>query len=279
MPKVHSSAVLQGDIELGEDVEIGPHCVLNGRIRLGAGCTLVAGVHLQGPLEMGSNNVCYPGCSIGFAPQDLKYPPHSDGAGTVIGEGNTFREGVTIHRATREDRPTRIGSNNYWMATSHAGHDVQVGNHCVIANNTLFAGHAEIGDRVVTGGGAGVHQFTRIGRGAMLGGLCGASKDVCPFFTLTATNYIGGFNRIGLRRQGVSESDIDLVKQIYGILTRSRAAFSERVAAIQAFAGNPLADEFIAFVAQSKRGITTRHGRVTAARMHSPLAVEPAGDE
>lgn len=266
VPNIHPTAVLHGDIQLADDVEIGPHCVLNGSIRLGSGCGLVGGVHLQGPLSMGTRNVCYPGCSIGFAPQDLKFAHSKDGAGTVVGDGNTFRENVTIHRATRDDRPTRIGDRNYWMACSHAGHDVQIANDCIFANNTLFAGHAEIGDRVVTGGGAGVHQFVRIGRGAMLGGLCGASKDVCPFFTLTATNYIGGFNRIGLRRGGASAEDVDLVKRMYGILVRSRQLFSTRVCELETLAGHPLADEFIAFVKSSKRGVSTRHGRVTFSR-------------
>ena len=273
VPNIHSTAVLHGNIELADDVEIGPNCVLSGRIRLGRGCGLVGGVHLQGPLTMGAGNVCYPGSSLGFAPQDLKFPHSKDGGGTVIGDGNTFREGVTIHRATREDRPTRVGNNNYWMAMSHAGHDVQVGDHCVFANNTLFGGHAEIGDRVVTGGGAGVHQFTRIGRGAMLGGLCGASKDVCPFFMLTATNYVGGFNRIGMRRLGASEADIEVTKKIYSLLVRSRQPFSARLEAILPYAGNAIADEFIAFVQSSKRGICTRHGRVTASRAGGSDAV------
>jgi acyl-[acyl carrier protein]--UDP-N-acetylglucosamine O-acyltransferase len=100
----------------------------------------------------------------------------------------------------------------------------------------------------------------------MLGGLCGASKDVCPFFTLTATNYIGGFNRIGLRRGGASAEDVDLVKRMYGILVRSRQLFSTRVCELETLAGHPLADEFIAFVKSSKRGVSTRHGRVTFSR-------------
>lgn len=266
MPKIHPTAVLQGDVEIADDVEIGPYCVLNGRIRLGAGCGLVANVHLQGPLAMGAGNVCYPGCAIGFAPQDLKYPLAKEGAGTSVGDGNVFREGVSIHRATREDRPTRIGSRNYFMACSHAGHDVQVGDDCIFANNTLFGGHAEVGNRVVTGGSAAVHQFARVGRGAMIGGLAGASKDVCPFFTVTATNYVGGYNRVGLRRGGASEAEIELVKEIYAILVRDRRPYSTRLARLEALGGSPLADEFIAFVRGSKRGVVTRHGRVTGAR-------------
>lgn len=271
---VHPSAVLTGDIELAPDAIVGPNCTLAGRIRLGSGTVLIAGVHLHGPLTMGARNVCYPGVAIGFAPQDLRFDASKDGAGTVIGDGNTFREGTSIHRATRDDRPTRVGDSNYLMANSHLAHDVQLASHCILANDTLLAGHVEMADRVVTGGGAGVHQFVRVGRGAMLGGLCGASKDVCPFFTLTATNYIGGYNRIGMRRGGASAEDVDMVKTIYGLLVRDRRPYSARIAALEALAGHPVADEFIAFARASKRGLTTRHGRATSARSGGALGGE-----
>lgn len=266
VPKIHPSAILDGEITLADDVEIGPFCILRGKISLGAGCVLVQNVHLQGPLEMGAGNTCYPGVAIGFAPQDKGFHHAKDGAGTVIGEGNSFRECVSIHRATRDDRPTRIGSRNFWMANAHAGHDVQVGNDCVFANGTLFGGHADIADRVVTGGGAGVHQFARIGRGAMISGLAGVSKDVCPFFTVSNTNYVGSYNRIGMRRGGFAQTDIDMVREIYGIVVRSRKPYSDRVRAVEALAGHPIADEFIAFIKGSKRGVMTRHGRETSSR-------------
>lgn len=274
MPKIHPTAVLHGEIELASDVEIGPYCVLNGRIKLGPGCGLVANVHLQGTLTVGAGNTFYPGCALGFAPQDKGFPVHKEGAGTLVGDGNMFREHVTIHRATREDRPTRVGDRNYFMACSHAAHDVQIGNDCIFANGTLFGGHSECGDRVVTGGGAGIHQFVRIGRGAMVSGLAGASKDVCPFFTLTAVNYIGGFNRIGMKRGGFAPAEIDLVREIYGIVVRSRLPFSRRVAELEKLAGSPLADEFIAFIKASKRGIAARHGRVTSARSGAGAGAE-----
>jgi UDP-N-acetylglucosamine acyltransferase len=263
---IHPSAVLTGDIELAPDCVIGPNCTLAGRIKLGPGTVLISSVHLHGPLVMGERNVCYPGACIGFAPQDLGFDASKDGAGVAVGSRNVFREQVSIHRSTREDRPTRVGDDNYFMACSHAAHDVQIGNRGVFANNTLFAGHVEVGDRVVTGGGAGVHQFARIGRGAMLGGLCGVTKDVCPFFTLSSTNYIGGYNRIGMKRGGFAASDIDVVREMYGLLVRDRRPYSQRVAAIERLAGHPLADEFIAFVRSSKRGLCTRHGRATSAR-------------
>ena len=266
MPKIHPTAILDGDIALADDVEIGPSCILRGRISIGAGTVLVQAVHLQGPLEMGAANACYPGVAIGFAPQDKGFHHAKDGAGTVVGDGNTFRENTTIHRATRDDRPTRVGSRNYWMANAHAGHDVQVGDDCVFANNTMFGGHADVASRVVTGGAAAVHQFARIGRGAMISGLAGVSKDVCPFFTVSNTNYVGSYNRIGMRRGGFAQPDIDMVREIYGLLVRSRRPYSERVRSIEALAGHPVADEFIAFIKSSKRGVMTRHGRATSAR-------------
>jgi len=266
VPKIHPTAILDGDIALADDVEIGPSCILRGRVSIGAGTVLVQAVHLQGPLEMGAANACYPGVAIGFAPQDKSFHHAKDGAGTVVGDGNTFRENTTIHRATRDDRPTRVGSRNYWMANAHAGHDVQVGDDCVFANNTMFGGHAEVASRVVTGGAAAVHQFARIGRGAMISGLAGVSKDVCPFFTVSNTNYVGSYNRIGMRRGGFAQPDIDMVREIYGLLVRSRRPYSERVRSIEALAGHPVADEFIAFIKSSKRGVMTRHGRATSAR-------------
>ena len=266
MPKIHPTAILDGDITLADDVEIGPSCILRGRVSIGAGTVLVQAVHLQGPLEMGAGNACYPGVAIGFAPQDKSFHHAKDGAGTVVGDGNTFRENTTIHRATRDDRPTRVGSRNFWMANAHAGHDVQVGDDCVFANNTMFGGHAEVASRVVTGGAAAVHQFARVGRGAMISGLAGVSKDVCPFFTVSNTNYVGSYNRIGMRRGGFAQPDIDMVREIYGLLVRSRRPYSARVRSIEALAGHPVADEFIAFIKSSKRGVMTRHGRATSAR-------------
>ena len=276
MPKIHPTAILDGDIQLADDVEIGPYCVLRGAITLGAGCVLIQNVHLHGPLTAGSGNAFYPGVALGFAPQDRGFHHEKAGSGTVIGDGNTFREHVTIHRATRDDRPTRVGSRNFFMTCSHAAHDVQIGNDCTFANNTLFAGHVEVGDRVVSGGGAAIQQFTRVGRCAMLGGLVGMTKDICPFFTATSFNYIGSYNRVGMRRAGFQPSDLDMVKAIYGALVRSRDVYARRLDAVRAFAGHPIADEILAFIDASKKGVATRPGRITSARDTGVLGADAA---
>lgn len=279
VPKIHPTAILDGDIQLADDVEIGPLCVLRGRISIGAGTILVQGVHLEGPLSLGAGNTLYPGAALGFAPQDKGFARTKEGSGTIVGDGNVFREHSTVHRATRDDRPTRVGDRNYFMACAHAAHDVQIGNDCTFANGTLFAGHVEVGDRVVTGGGAAIQQFSRVGRGAMVGGLVGMTKDICPFFTASAFNYVGGYNRIGMRRSGMPQSDIEMVRTIYGILVRSREIHSTRVARVAEFAGHPIADEFLAFIKASKRGIATRHGRITSARDTAGALAGAASDE
>jgi len=279
VPKIHPTAVLDGDIQLADDVEIGPLCVLRGRISIGAGTALIQGVHLEGPLLLGASNTLYPGAAIGFAPQDRGFARTKDCAGTIVGDGNVFREHTTVHRATRDDRPTRVGDRNYFMACAHVGHDVQVGNDCTFANATLLGGHAEVSDRVVTGGGSAVHQFCRVGRSAMIGGVVGMTKDVCPFFTASAFNYIGGFNRVGMRRAGIPQPDIEMTRTIYGILVKSREIYSARVARVAEFAGHPIADEFLAFIKASKRGIATRHGRVTSARDTGGALAGASSDE
>ena len=168
--QVHPTAILEGDVRLGDGCVIGPYCVLRGPITLGSGNLLLGNAYLQGPLQVGERNTLYPFVTLGFPPQDLKWDPAVPGAGLVIGSGNTFREAVTIHRATSHETPTRIGDRNYWMANSHAGHDCHVGSDCAVANNTALAGFVQMDDRVIMGGNASVHQFCRIGRHSIVGG-------------------------------------------------------------------------------------------------------------
>src|SRR4029453_10185936 len=224
MPSVHPTAILTGDVKLAPDVKIGPYCVLDasgGAISIGPGTTLIGNVYLTGPLTLGESNTIYPFVTLGLAPQDLKWDASTPGAGLVIGSGNTFREAVTIHRATSHETPTTVGDKNYWMANSHAGHDCCVGNNCVFANGTLLAGFVRIDDRVITGGDVSIHQFCRVGRGAMLSGTVGLGFDLPPFFMLTAGNVAGSINLIGLRRSGMPSEDIDTVKWVYRTMYRS----------------------------------------------------------
>ena len=181
---------------------IGPNCIVQGPVTIGAGTKLIANVYLNGPLILGERNTFYPGACIGFAPQSRRYEVTEPGSGVVIGDDNTFRESVTIHRAAG-DMPTRIGDDNFFMVNSHLGHDGQIGNHNTISNAVEIAGHVEVADRITLGGRVAIHQFCRIGRLAMIGGLAGVTQDVPPFCTMYVTRRVGSLNVIGLKRAGL----------------------------------------------------------------------------
>ncbi|MGI9013457.1 MAG: acyl-ACP--UDP-N-acetylglucosamine O-acyltransferase [Phycisphaerales bacterium] len=271
MADVHPSALLEGDIHLADEVVIGPGCVLRGRIEVQAGCTIIGNAWLQGPLTLGKGNVVYPFVCLGFAPQHTAVDPNTDGAGVVIGKGNTFREHVTVHRAMKE-QPTTIGNSNYFMGSSHVGHDGIVGNNCTLVQGSTMGGHAQLADRVVLSGGAGVHQFCRVGRGGMIGRGAGVSSDVPPWFTVTATNLAGAVNVVGLRRSGASKEDIDDVRWVYRMLYRSGLPFRSALAALQERAERPFVAESIAFIEAAKRPICGGPAKRARARGESGLA-------
>ncbi len=255
MPTVHPSAVLSGDIDLDEGVEVGPHCVLTGPLRVGSGTRLIGNVYLNGPLVLGQRNLIYPFVTIGFAPQHRGCDPSYPGAGVVIGDDNTFRESATVHRATSDQRPTRIGDGNYWMVNAHAGHDCVVGSQCTFANDTLLAGCVEIGDGVTTGGDVAIHQRCRVGRGAMICGTMGTNKDVPPFLMLTGPNIVGSINRIGMRRAGLTQDEIRDVKWVFKTLYRRGLTPQAAIGELRAQADRAIVAETLQFIERSERGL------------------------
>lgn len=261
MADVHPTAIVDERAELGEGVEVGPWCMVNGPVTIGPGTRLLHQVTLQGPLSIGEDNVLYPGVAIGYAPQDRKFDPDHDGAGVTIGDRNILRESVTIHRATGE-LPTSLGSDGYLMANSHVAHDCRVGDDVMFANGALLAGHVEIGDRVILGGNAVIHQFVRIGRLAMVSGLAGTGKDIPPFCICYIPRRIGSLNIVGLRRAGLRDH-IRPLQKAFDTFFRGRlpnAAAVDRVA--EQNGDDPMVAEFVAFIRASRRGIT-RYDRKT----------------
>jgi len=182
----------------------------------------------------GERNDVHPYAVIGGDPQDRAFNPSVPGR-LIVGDDNVFRESVTVSRGTGDEIPTRIGSGCYFMAGSHAGHNVQMGSHVTLANATLIAGHARIGDRVVFGGGAVVHQFTIVGENAMLQGLSGVSMHVPPYCLASGVNLLAGLNIIGLRRSGVTPKQREQVKAVFKALCaeRSGTPLRERVDSIR----------------------------------------------
>ena len=258
MADVHTSAILRGDVTLADDVVVGPGCVLDGTlgaITIGAGSTLVGSVYLTGPLTVGTGNRFYPGACIGFAPQDFAWDPDEAGAGTLIGDNNRFSECAVIHRATNDKVPTTVGNHSWFMNHTHAAHDVRVGDHVAIAGGGQLGGHVRVDDRVTIGGLCGVHQFCRIGRGAMLSGGVPTTGDVAPFFMLTGFNVVSGPNVVGLRRQEIPAEVADDIRWTYKVLYRRRLPPAASLEALRERAGRPMVDEYIEFIETSKRGL------------------------
>lgn len=263
MPQVHPTAILDGPVDLAEDVVVGPHCVLTGDIVIGAGSRLIGHVYLTGPLRMGINNVVYPFACLGFAPQYAQYDPAKPGRGLVIGDDNTFREHVTIHRALDDDAPTTIGDRNFMMVISHLGHDCRVGNDCTICNDSALGGHARMDDGVIVGGGASIHQHCRLGRGSFVSGGMGTSLDLAPYFMLTGYNVAASVNLVGLRRSGAARDLIDDVRWAHKIICRDGRTRQGTIEALQERGDRPIIREYIEFVQSSTRGICTARAKAS----------------
>ncbi len=256
MKRIDPSAVIGPEVELADDVQIGPACRLDGRVTLGSSTVLMGFNYLRGPLTIGVNNRIYPFACIGFEPQDYKFDPSKAGAGTVIGNDNIFREHVTIHRATSNTVPTTIGNGNMFMVGSHAGHDALVGNHCILANNALVGGHGVLYDRVNLGGGAAVAQKVAVGRLAFISGTIGVTQHVPPFMMSRSLRTAGGINIIGLRRSGMTRDEIDQVKWIFRTLFLARNTRPAMMEALETRAGGS------AVVAETLQFLRTHPGSI-----------------
>lgn len=263
MSRIHPTAILDSRVELAEDVEIGPYCILEGAIRIGRGTRLRAHCFMQGPMVIGEENDIWPFTSLGVAPQTSDFDPAVEGPGTLIGDRNVFREHSSVHRSIHETDPTRVGHDNLFMDGAHAGHDCQVGNNIVLAKGSVLGGHAIIEDRVIIGGNAGVHQFVRVGRGAMIGGNAGSSLDVLPWFMVTLINNASSINLVGLRRSNATSEDIGIVRLTHRLFCRSDLSIAAATEQLREHAGQPMADEYLAFLDRSTRSICTMRSRTT----------------
>jgi UDP-N-acetylglucosamine acyltransferase len=251
---VHHTAIVSPDARLGRDVTVGPCAVIEERTVIGDGCEIRAHAVVKRFTTLGEGNRVHEGAVLGGEPQDLSFKGQE--TFVVVGDRNVIREGVTINRSTKAGGATVVGSGCFLMAYAHLAHDNRVGDHVVIANNVMLAGHVEVGDRAFLGGGAGIHQFCRVGRLAMVGGNAGAPQDCLPFvITDGHPARARGLNVIGLRRAGVAPPQMRTLKEAYRLLLRAGLHLEpalERMAALH----DPLADEMIAFVRASRRGFS-----------------------
>ena len=255
MDAIHPSAVIGPEVELAEDVQVGPFAILQGFIKIGSGCVIEAHACLDGPLEMGRDNFVGSGAILGKAPQSLGH--RDDSTRLVVGDGNIFREYVTVHRGTVEGGGlTRVGDRNLFMVGSHIGHDCMVGNSCVLVNGALAAGHVQLADSCILSGHAALQQRVRVGRLAMLGGLGSTTKDIPPFILQQGHNCVSGLNVVGLRRAGFSSSTIAGLRDAFRILYKEGRTQSAALDRIEADLGEiSEVSEFLAFIRESRLGV------------------------
>jgi UDP-N-acetylglucosamine acyltransferase len=255
---IHSSAIIHPKAQLDPTVEVGPCAVIDAHVTMGPGCRVGPHVYITGHTKIGSGNRFYAGCVIGEAPQDVKYK--DEPTRLEIGDNNLFREGFTVHRSAKAEEATVIGSNNFLMVNAHIGHNVRIGNHVILVNGALLAGHVQVEDRAFISGNCMVHQFVRIGTLALMQGGAGIGKDLPPYTIARGVNRLGGLNTIGLRRNGVTAAERLELKGLYHLLLRRRGKLAEALAeAREKFTSGP-ARVVVDFVAASKRGICFDRG-------------------
>ena len=254
MDLIHPTAVVDDGAELGPDVRVGPYAVISGSVRIGPGCFVDSHVVIKGPVTIGARNIIGPGTVIGGYPQDLSFNPEIESS-VEIGDDNVFREHCTIHRGTKPGTKTVVGSNCYLMSGAHLGHNSRLGNQVILANIVLLAGYVEIGHRAFVGGGAAVHQHTRIGQLAILQGTSGVGQDIPPFTTAAGRNSVVGLNIVGLRRAGFNLAARSEVKRGFDLLYRQGLKPSEAARQAEGESWSPALLSFWEFVRASKRGI------------------------
>jgi UDP-N-acetylglucosamine acyltransferase len=255
--KVHPSAVVHPNAQLACTVTVGPFSMIGEHVVLGEGTEVMSHVVIDGQTHIGKNNRIFPFTTIGLPPQDLKY--RGEATSVEIGDDNTIRECVTIHRGTAEgDGVTRVGSHNLLMAYVHIAHDCRVGSYVIMANGASLAGHIEIQDHATVGPFCGIHQFSRIGAYSFLGAFSVVNQDILPYSKTTAPRPLGvyGANKLGLDRRGVSGEDIKQLEAAFRMLTRSKLNTSQALEAIEAkqFTSTHV-KALVDFIRQSKRGV------------------------
>lgn len=252
---IHPSAAVARGAQVPESCTVGPFCTIGPEVVLGEDCTLISHVVLDGRTRIGARNVFYPFCSVGVAPQDLKY--RGEPTETILGDDNTIRESVTISRGTAGGGGvTRIGSNCLLMTCAHVGHDSQIGSHCILANAATLAGHVVIEDYVTLGAFCPVHQHCVIGRYAFIGGGTIVTQDVLPFSLTSARreNKAFGINKIGLERRGFAPERLKTLQKAFRVLLSSKLNTAQALEQLRELESDDVAD-LAAFIEHSQRGV------------------------
>lgn len=256
--EIHPMASVHPEARIASDVKIGPFCVIGPNVEIGEGSELISNVFIDGHTIIGKNNRFSQFCSIGAPPQDSSYK--NEPTQTIIGDGNIFREYVSVHRGTtKQEQRTLVGNNSLFMAYCHIAHDCVLGNNITFANAVGLAGHVNVGDRVIIGGNSGVSQFVSVGRGAYIGGGSAIDRDIPNFCTAYGNRVrLKGINIIGLKRQGHDKQIVSEVVDFYRTMESSALsprAFVEHKELMVEFANNPVVKEIADFIRKTEIGV------------------------
>jgi UDP-N-acetylglucosamine acyltransferase len=255
--QVHEQAIVAASAKIGAGVRVGAYAVIGDHVELGEGCVLHSHAVVQGPSKIGRNNVFHPFCSVGGDPQDFRF--QGEKTELEVGDGNTFREYVTISRGTvGGGGKTTIGSGNLFLASSHVGHDSHVGDHILFVNGATLAGHVTVEDYATIGFQSPVHQFCRVGRYAYIGASTVITQDVPPFSRVVTERETKsyGVNTIGLERKGFSEERLKLLQRAFRLLLRSKMNTSQALGEMRKSLGDSEdVQELIRFIETAERGI------------------------
>ena len=253
--EIHPTALVADEAVIGEGSVIGPYSIIGPRVRMGVNNKVNGHVIIEGNTEIGDNNHFFQFCSVGAAPQDLKF--RGEDSLLKIGSSNIVREFVTLQPGTAAGGMlTEIGDSNLFMANSHVGHDGRIGNHCWFANSVALAGHVTVGNDVIVGGLSGIHQFVHLGNHSMIGGGSMVAKDVPPYCNAQGDRAgLVGINKIGLQRRGFTAEEVQDIERAYRSLFYGDGLFSERVKALKERAQSDKIKFLVDFIERSERGV------------------------
>ena len=252
---IHPSAIIEDGAQIGADVSIGPFCVVGPKVTLGDRVELKSHVVVTGDTTVGEDTTIFPFCCIGEIPQDVKFK--GEAAKLVIGARNRIREHVTMNSGTEGGGGiTKVGDDGFFLAGSHIAHDATVGDRVIIVNQSAVAGHCVIEDDVIIGGLCGIHQFVRIGRGAIIGALSMVTNDVIPYGLVQGPRgELDGLNLVGLKRRGVSRGDITALRVAFQTLKDGEGSFMERARRL----GEETDSEYVSAMVDFVLADTDRH--------------------
>jgi UDP-N-acetylglucosamine acyltransferase len=250
---IHPTALIDPRAAVHPEADVGPYVVIDGPVQVGPRTRVLAHATLTGWTEIGADNVIHMGAVVGHTPQDLAF----SGAESYlrIGDRNSIREHVQIHRGTKPGSATVIGNDNYFMSHAHVAHNCRIGNGVIVANAALLGGYVEVADQVFVSGNCVVHQYVRIGRLALLRGLSRSSRDVPPFCIMDGTHTVRALNRVGLRRAGFTAPQIRELQNAFSRLFRRSGNLRQALEQLETAACGPEVRYLIDFIRASKRGV------------------------